>query len=194
MSAFQEIATIENYAANKFFPNRVVVVRDVPLKLYVTRLHTEHVNRFTIEPFLESTKFFPPGTVGLEQFTPDQIGEFKMHNVGHGYEGDFIVVDTPEEANRRIAEMGVQEFSLIHDVEGGRIYPERIVVQAGIPVRIFNTSLSTTVTLSIEPFYRPAEANVFRRDITTFEFTPDKVGEFTIGYANYPVTAVLLVE
>ena len=49
-SAFQETATIENYAANKFFPNTVVVVRDVPLKLYVTRLHTEHVNRFDIEP------------------------------------------------------------------------------------------------------------------------------------------------
>ena len=117
-----------------------------------------------------------------------------MHNVGHGYQGDFIVADTPEEAKRRMAETGVQEFSLIHDVEGGRIYPNRIVVQTGIPVRIFNTSLSTTVTVSIEPFYRPEAPNVFRRDITTIEFTPDMVGEFTIRYDNFPATAVLVVE
>ena len=59
-----------------------------------------------------------------------------MDNVGHGYEADFIVVDTLEEAKWRIAERGVQEFSLIHDLAGSRIVPSRIVAQIDLPVRI----------------------------------------------------------
>ena len=46
LPAVQEIATIENYAASRFFPGRVVVVKDIPVDLYMTRLHREHVNRF----------------------------------------------------------------------------------------------------------------------------------------------------
>ena len=192
--AVQEIATIENYAASQFYPGRVVVFKGVPLKLYITRLHREHINRFTIDPFLSSTSFFRPGTVGEVEFTPDQSGEFKMYNVGHGYQGDFIVVDTVDEARNRIAEQGVQEFTLIHDLEGGRIFPSRIVAQKGVLVRIFNTSLKGDERVSIEPFYMPEGVNISERTITTFEFTPDGVGEFIIRYDNHEVTATLVVE
>ena len=190
----QKIAIIEDYAASRFFPDRIVVIENVPLQLYVTRLHKEHVNRFTIEPFLASRAFFPPGTMGVEEFTPDQAGEFKMHNVGHGYRGDFLVAHTVDEARIRIAEGGVQEFSLIHDLQGGRIFPSRLVVQKGVPVRIYNTSLKGDERVSIEPFYTPKDANIKQGAITTFEFTPDAAGEFTIRYDNHEVTATLVVE
>ena len=170
------------------------MIKDVPLKLHITRLHSEHVNRFTIEPFLASTRFFSPGTTGVIEFTPDQSGEFKMHNVGHGYQGDFIVVDSVEEARSRIAERGVQEVSLIHDPEGGRIYPSRIVVQIGIPVRVYNTSLNGDETVSIDPFYAPEEVNVKIREVTTFEFIPDAVGEFAIRYSDDTIPATLVVQ
>ena len=192
--AVQEIATIENYVASQFFPGRVVVFKDVPLKLYITRLHREHINRFTIDPFLSSTSFFQPGTVGEVEFTPDQSGEFKMRNEGHGYQGDFIVVDTVDEARDRIAEQGVQEFSLIHDLEGGRIFPNRIVAQKGVLVRIYNTSLNGDERVSIEPFYMPEGVNISVRTVTIFEFTPDGVGEYTIRYDNHDATATLVVQ
>ena len=190
----QEVATIEDYSASRFYPDRVVVIKDVPLKLHMTRLHREHVNRFTIRPFVDSRDFYPPGTVGVVELTPDQSGEFKMHNVGHGYEGDFIVVESADEARRQSAERGVQEFSLIHDVKGGRVTPSRVVVQRGIPVRIYNTPLKGEVRVSIEPFYKTEDVNVKWRAITTFEFTPDAPGEYPIRYDDQVVEGTLVVE
>ena len=190
----QVLATIEDYAASAFFPPWVVVVKDIPLKLHMTRLHREHVNQFTIEPFLNSTNFLAPGTVGLETFTPDESGRFIMYNVGHGHQGDFIVVGSLDEAKELVADRGVQEFSLIHDLEGGRITPSRIVVQLGIPVKIYNTSLKGDVKVSIEPFYTASEVNVMRRKITIIEFTPNVAGEFTIRYDDHDATSTLEVE
>lgn len=43
----QEFGLIENYAATRFFPRWMVVLKDVPVRIYLTRLHREHVNRFT---------------------------------------------------------------------------------------------------------------------------------------------------
>ena len=77
----QEIATIENYAASQFFPPKLIVIKDVPVTLLMTRLHREHVNRFTIEPFVFSRPFANPGSVARITFTPDQSGEFKMRNL-----------------------------------------------------------------------------------------------------------------
>ena len=193
-SAVQEVATIEDYAASGFYPESIVVIKDVPLKLSMTRLHSEHVNEFTIEPFLFGRAFASPGHVGVERFTPDRTGEFKMQNLGHFFEGDFVVVDSVEEAKKRIAAAGMQEFSLIHDLGGGRLIPGRIVVQKGIPVRIYNTSLKGDDRVSIEPFYAPEEVNVRERKITTFEFIPDTSGEFMIRYENHDFTGVLVVE
>ena len=190
----QEVATIENYFANQFFPATVIVVKDVPLRLFVTRLHSEHINKFTIEPFLTSTAFFAPGTKGVIDFTPDQPGRFKMHNVGHGYEGDFIVVDSVEDAKRRIGERDIQEFSLIHDLEEGRVYPSRTVVQIGIPVKIYNTSLMGNETMSIDGNYTPGEVNIKGRVITTIEFVPDAAGEFAIRYGDNAIAGTLVVQ
>ena len=192
----QQIATIEDYSARGFFPPRVVVLKDVPLKLFMTRLHSEHVNQFRIEPFLQSTNFFPPGTSGVEEFTSDESGEFKMHNVGHGYEGDFIVVDSLEEAREVTPELGLQQFSLIHDLRRGRIIPDRIVVQKDIRVRFYNTALRGGDTVSIEPFYTPSAdgQNVMSGIITTFDFVPNAAGEFTIRYAESETTGTLVVE
>ena len=117
-----------------------------------------------------------------------------MHNVGHGYQGDFIVVDTVEEARIRGVEGGVQEFSLIHDLRGGRVSPDRVVVQKGSPVKIYNASLNGDERVSIEPFYVPSELNIREGDITTFEFTPHLVGEFSIQYVNHEFTGTLVVE
>ena len=154
----------------------------------------EHVNQFHIRPLLQSTNFFPPGTMGVEKFTPDESGEFVMHNVGHGHEGDFVVVDTPEEAKSLRAEAGRQEIALIHDLVGGAIRPSRIVVQQGIPVRIYNTSLKGNDAVSIEPFYTAEQINVIEKKITTIEFTPNVVGEFVIRYEEHEATGTMVVE
>ena len=190
----QEIATIENYGANRFYPDTVVVVKDVKVTLYVTRLHREHVNQFSIEPFLASTAFFPPGTMGVERFRPDRAGEFKMRNIGHEYEGNFIVADTVEDARRIISEMGVQELSLIHDLEGGVLSPSRIVVQKGLLVRVYNTTLRGEDRVSIEALYSPEGNNIAGGKITTFEFLPDVAGGFTIRYDKGAATGTLVVR
>ena len=59
----QQIATLENYAASQFFPPTVIVIKDVPVSLLMTRLHREHVNEFTIEPFVSNRPFALPGSV-----------------------------------------------------------------------------------------------------------------------------------
>ena len=45
-TALQEVATLENYAASQFFPATMIVIRDVPVKLLMARLHREHINQF----------------------------------------------------------------------------------------------------------------------------------------------------
>ena len=193
-SELQEIATIEDYSASQFYPNFVVVVKDIPLNLYVTRLHREHVNAFSIEPFLFSSSFHAPGTMGIESLMPDRSGEFWMRNEGHGFQTSFIVADTEADAKELVGERGMQEFSLIHDLEGGLIAPSRVVVQKDIPVKVYNTSLKGSDRLTISPFYTPESTNIRDGTITTFEFVPDAVGEYTIRYDNSDVTGTLVVE
>ena len=130
----QEIATLENYTASQFFPATVIVIKDVPVNLLMTRLHREHVNKFTIEPFVLGRPFALPGAVANVEFTPDKSGEFKMRNIGHFFEADFIVVDSVADAKNLVAQRGIQEFSLIHDFEFGSTSPSRIIIQKDIPV------------------------------------------------------------
>ena len=192
--ALQEIATLENYAASQFFPDTVITIKDIPVQLSMTRLHSEHVNLFTITPFVSGRPFAAPGTVATIEFTPDQAGLFKMHNVGHFFDGDFIVVDSAAEAKNLIAQRGIQEFALIHDLESGSTSPGRIVIQKDIPVRVYNTSLNGDGQVSIEPMYRSQVVNVRQRVITTFEFIPDMAGEFAITDGNNLVIGTLVVE
>ena len=110
-----------------------------------------------------------------------------MRNVGHRFDGDFIVVDSVAEAKNLIAQRGIQEFSLIHDFESGLTIPARTVIQKDIPVK-------GEGRVSIEPFYKAEEVNVTKRKITTFEFVPDTVGEFAITDGNGTVMGTLVVE
>lgn len=114
--AVQELAIIENYAATRFFPQWMVVRRGIPVRMYLTRLHREHVNRFAIQPFYSSSEVILPGEIGVIEFLPYQIGEFKIRNVGHDFEATLVVVETEEEAQRLIAERGRQMYALIHSV------------------------------------------------------------------------------
>jgi len=190
----QELAEIENYAASRFYPDRFVVVKGIPFRLYITRLHMEHVNRFTIEPFVRSTAFFRPGTLGFIEFTPELAGEFRMRNDGHGYEAAFSVVDSAGEARVRSIRGGVQELSLIHDFSNLQVVPKRLVVQQGVPVRIYNTALGGQDKVTIAPFYLPTAVNVEQGKITVFEFTPTLTGNFPITYERAALSGTLVVE
>ena len=192
--SIQELATIENYPASQFFPPTVIVIKDVPVKLLMTRLHSEHINKFTIEPFVFSRPFAQPGAVANVEFTPNQSGQFKMSNIGHFFDGDFIVADSVADAKSIVAQRGIQEFSLIHDLETGSSSPARTIIQKDIPVRVYNTSLKGDGQVSISPFYESTEVNVRERRITTFEFLPNIVGEFAIRDGNDVVIGTLVVE
>ena len=92
MDPVQEIGLIENFAATQFFPKWMVVVKDLPVRIYLTRLHREHVNIFTIEPFYSSSEVILPGEIGTIEFLPDRVGEFSIRNVGHNFEATLVVV------------------------------------------------------------------------------------------------------
>ena len=193
MSDVQEISIIENYRATRFWPRNFVVIKDIPVKMYLTRLHREHVNRFTIEPFYSSTEVILPGEVGVIEFIPDQLGEFKISNVGHGFDADLIVVETHAAANEYIANRGIQMYALIHDVDQFRMFPETIVVNKGIPVTIHNISLTAEHQVSIERYETGAQINVLPGELTSFEFTPDSVGNFTILHKLHGFSGTLTV-
>jgi len=194
LPSLQEISIIENYAATRFWPKNIVVIKYIPVRMYLTRLHREHVNRFTIDPFFESSEVIPPGEIGSIEFLPDQLGEFKIRNVGHGFFADLIVVETQAEANAHVASRGIQMYALIHDVDQFRMFPERIVVNRDIPVTIHNISLIAEHQVSIESYEPGQEINVMPGEITRFEFTPDTTGDFRILHELHGFTGTLVVE
>ena len=108
----QEIGLIENYAANQYFPRNIVVLKNIPVRIFLTRLHREHINKFTIDLFYSSSEVILPGEVGVIEFVPDKVGEFKISNVGHGNEADLIVVETQQEAREYIEGRGKQMYAL----------------------------------------------------------------------------------
>ncbi len=190
----QELAEIENYFASRFYPDRFVVLKGLPLRLHITRLHREHLNLFTIKPFVTSTAFFPPGTKGFVEFTPDRTGEFRILNEGHGYAASLVVVNSEAEVRNYWASRGLQEFALIHDFSSSQVAPQRLVVQQNIPVKIYNTGLGGQDKVSIPPFYVPTATNVEQGEISVLEFTPTMIGEFPIIYERHKLTATLVVR
>ncbi len=189
----QEIGLIENYAANQYFPKNIVVVKDIPVRIFLTRLHREHINNFRIDPFFSSTEEFLPGEVGVIEFVPDQVGEFKISNVGHGNEAGLIVVETQEQARDYIQGRGKQMYALIHSVDDSRMFPETIVVQSDIPVTIHNISLIDQHQVSIESFQDPEDVNVAPGEVTQFKFTPTESGMFQITHELHGFTGSLIV-
>ena len=194
LPAVQEIGIIENYAANRFWPRHILVIKDIPVKLYLTRLHREHDNRFSIEPFYSTSEVILPGEVGVMEFVPDRVGEFKIRNIGHSAEADLIVVATAAEAKTRIEERGIQMYALIHDVDGFRMYPETLVVQKDIFVAIHNISLVAEHQVSIESFVDPDALNVKPRERSLFEFTPETEGNYTIRHELHGFTGQLVLS
>ena len=190
----QELSIIENYAATSFFPQWMVVLKDVPVTMYLTRLHREHVNQFSIDPFYRSSAVILPGEIGVIEFVPDEVGEFKIRNVGHGFAADLVVVETAKEARRLVAERGRQMVSLIHSVDDFRIFPDRLVLHAGIPARIHNISLVAEHQVSFGPFEDPDDINVKPREISILSFTPTDPGEFIIQHELHGFTGELIVE
>ena len=128
------------------------------------------------------------------EFTPNQTGNFIIKNVGHGYQAPLIVVDNAEEAKVQLISTGLQEYSLIHDFAKSKLVPDRLVVQRGVPVKIYNTGLGGQDKVSIAPFYLPATTNVEGGKITVIEFTPSMTGEFSITYEEHNISGVLVVE
>ena len=192
--AAQEFAIIENYAATRFFPKTIVVIKEIPVKLYLTRLHQEHINRFTISPFYGSSREILPGEIGVIEFLPDQIGEFKIRNVGHGFEATLVVVETIEDVKRHMVEKGVKMFALIHTADASRVLPQKSLVVKDLPVRFFNIGLTAEAPASILPFYVPEDINVRPGEIISFDFTPDATGEFDIQNERRVITGTLVVE
>lgn len=190
----QEFSIIENYAATQFFPQWIVVLKDVPVRMYLTRLHREHVNQFSIDPFYKSAAVILPGEIGVIEFTPDQAGAFKIRNVGHGFEANLVVAETAEEARRLVAERGRQMFSLIHSVDDFRIFPDKLVLQNGIPATIHNISLVADHKVSFRPFEDPEDINVKPREVSVIDFTPGEPGAFIIRHELHGFTGELIVE
>ena len=152
------------------------------------------MNKFDIEPFYSSSDAILPGEIGVLEFMPDQVGEFKIRNVGHNFVATLVVVENMEEARKRIAERGIQMHSLIHSIDDFRIFPGNLVLQEGIPTRIHHISLIAEHRVSIGPFDVPDDINVKPREISIVEFTPDTAGKFTILHEIHGITGELIVE
>ncbi len=81
----------------------------------------------------------------------------------------------------------VQAVALIHSPAEGRLFPEVLVVQTGLPVRLYNLATSAVLSaglrgehqVTIEPFVTQATP-VEAKKITVMEFTPNQAGEFAI--------------
>ena len=172
----------------------IEVLKDVPVRLYLTRLHREHVNQFAIEPFYRSNDVILPGEIGLIEFVPDRVGEFAIRNVGHGFEATLVVVETVAELKQLMVDRGVKMFALIQSAGDSRLFPERTLVVKDVPVKVFNISLTEEHSVSVSPFYDPAELNVRPREITSFDFTPNRAGTFAIESAIYGYQGTLVVE
>ena len=192
--AVQEFAILENYRATRFFPKEIVVLKDVPVKLYLSRLHREHINLFKILPWLTSTEVILPGQIGVIEFVPDQLGEFEIRNVGHSFEAKLLVVECIEQAKQRIVDKGVKMLALIHSTDDSQVFPEKSLVVKDIPVKIFNITLMAEDRISVAPFYVPDDINVRPQEINSFDFTPDSVGEFPIRDELRGFAGTLLVE
>ena len=66
-----------------------------------------------------------------------------------------------------------------------------------VPVTVFNISLTADHKVSIGPFYVADDIddiNVRPKEITSFDFTPDSTGEFTIRSEIYGFMGTLIVE
>jgi len=69
------------------------VKKGIPVRISATTKQREHINRISILPWVKSSDTILPGRVTIIEFTPDQVGEFTIRNIGHGFEGVLKVVE-----------------------------------------------------------------------------------------------------
>jgi len=89
---------------------------------------------------------------------------------------------------------GRKVVDLIHKVDGLRLFPDKLVLVAGLPARVHNISLIAGHQVSFKLFYKADDFNTRPREINFVEFTPDQVGEFTILHKIYGIQGTLVVE
>ena len=77
----------------EFSPDPLIVKKGIPLRILVTTRKREHVNRLSILPWVRRSERLSPGKTTVIEFTPDQIGDFKIRNIGHGFTGILRVVE-----------------------------------------------------------------------------------------------------
>jgi len=93
VTGVQEFEIVQTLYPGKFDPPLIVAKKGVPVRIYMTTTKREHVNRVSILPFVSSSDLVLPRQVTIIEFTPNQIGEFKIRNIGHGFEGTLRVVE-----------------------------------------------------------------------------------------------------
>ena len=89
----QEFEIVQTVYPGKFDPPLIVAKKGVPVRIYITTTQREHINRISIQPFVSSSDLVLPRKVTIIEFTPDQTGEFKIRNIGHGFEGTLKVIE-----------------------------------------------------------------------------------------------------
>jgi len=196
-ASVQEYALIQRLY-DRYFPDPLIVTRGVPVKLYITTIAREHVNKISIMPFVPETDLVLPGKITLVRFTPQEAGEFEILNLGHGFTGKLIVAESEAAAKQLQAAQDVQEVALIHSLPDAQTFPDTIVVQLGPAVQIANTALSEAHWVSLAPWVEapsPEESgNVKPKEITLFEFTPERSGTFAISHTVHGFAGKLVVE
>lgn len=190
-SAAQELAVIQELY-DHYWPDPLVLQQGLPTILYAVTDGLEHVNRWTIGPFAEA-EGMRPGQVFTFAFTPDQPGTFEIFNVGHNFSGKMIVAADCAEADRLRTEQGAQAIALIHSPADSRLFPDPITVRPGLPVRLYNLSVSGDHQVSVEAL-APEPIAVGPRSIAQMEFTPQQVGEFAIRHTDDALTGRLVVR
>ena len=89
----QRISMMESIYPAYFRPDRITVKRGLPVELVISTEQAEHVNRISVLPWVESSDVVFPARPVTIRFTPDQIGEFKIRNIGHGFEATLVVTE-----------------------------------------------------------------------------------------------------
>ncbi|MFN4218479.1 MAG: cupredoxin domain-containing protein [Candidatus Bipolaricaulia bacterium] len=131
-----------------------------------------------------SPRAFDSGTLNSGdsfEFTFKTAGQFPYRCSIHPSMTGTVIVEQKEE---------VQEFALIHSLAQSKTFPEIITVSKGTKVRLFNTALDGThpsVVISSDedgknPVFGVKPFAVNPGQLTTIEFTPDKVGTFFITH------------
>jgi len=197
LASVQEYALIQRLY-DRYFPDPLIVTQGIPVKLYITTIAREHVNMISIMPFVPETGLVLPGKITLVEFTPQEAGEFEILNLGHGFTGKLIVAESEAAAKQLRAAQDVQEVALIHSLPDARTFPDTITVQLGPAVQIANTALSEAHWVSLAPWVEaPAPeqpGNVKPKEITLFEFTPERSGTYDIRHTVHGFAGKLIVE